>query len=742
MKHIKLVFLILFLCWGFFDGMAQGVPDTNKQQALELISSAEEILKSTSILIFAREQFEQAALLDPENAKANYKTGELYLETSNKGNALPFLLKTQELDPDYTFHLAYQIGSAYHYAFQFEEGIQYYNLYLKKLEQNPKYRGKNKVPKEEVQQKIEQCKNGIKFKKHQGNYKIVKVSDVLNSLWSDYAPTLNADENILVFTSRRDEDNLSPDVDLSDGFYFEEIFISRKEGGAWSSPENIGEAINTKAHDSNLSLSADGKTLYIYKSDKGSGDIYYSERQADNKWSEPKSIDKSGKINTRYSENSMTISPDGNTLIFSSDRPNSIGGLDLFITHKDKKGDWKRPTNLGDVINTRYDDDSPFLDFDGKTLYFSSRGHDGMGGFDMYRSEYDSLTNEWSKPINLGLPVNTPDNDSYFVTSKDGKRGYFSSARENGLGYEDLYMIYLPGKEEILEINRRVEQEEDYVIVQNPLNTEEMLGDVKAAANTSAKRVIKASMAEPDKNKAARTKSSKNEFSTKKPVSVIPAEKPAKPAVNYKSFELTVRLLDFQTDGALDGYLNIRDLKSKKTFTPERLEKGKYRIKFSPNRSYTLRVEVSKDGYTFNSVKIPVRPSTKENRKISKTLFIEPLRVGATKILRNVYFKFGSNTLDKSSYPELNTLYNLLKSNMKIVAEIAGHSDNIGSRKLNQQVSEQRARAIVRYLVRKGINPKRLRAIGYGETRPLASNDDEKEGRELNRRVEVKILGL
>ena len=287
---------------------------------------------------------------------------------------------------------------------------------------------------------IFECENGKEFVSRPGNFSIVNIGREINSEFEDYAPVLNENEDEIVFTTRRREDNLNENV-FDDNKPYEDIFTAKKTGSAWSFAKNIGPVVNNPYHDSNLALSADGSTLFLFK-DEGGGDIFYSERQPGGEWGPPAPMP--GIINSSFEEKSITISVDEKTLYFSSNRPGGFGGLDIYRATKDSKGEWTNVKNLGPTINTDMDDDGPFIDYDGVTLYFSSKGRKGMGGFDVFRTTLDLKTNEWSEPFNLGYPINTPDDDIYIVFSKDGKRAYYSSVREDGMGYTDIYLITIP----------------------------------------------------------------------------------------------------------------------------------------------------------------------------------------------------------------------------------------------------------------------------------------------------------
>ena len=393
-------------------------------------------------ILIAKDLYVRAADLDTANVKANWMAGKLYLETINKDRAVGYLLRVQELKPKYRFDILYQIGRAYHYGLDFDTALDYYQRYKKKVVASRSYRGKDRVRVAIVDRRILECNNGKDIIEQPAQYAIEPLTDAINSEWPDYAPVLNKNENVMIFTSRRQEGNTSPDVD-KDNFYFEDVFISRKKNGQWQPAQNIGPPINTKYHDSNIALSADGNRLYLYK-DLNKGDVYYSDFNGA-EWSEPKFL--TNKINSSiYSENSVSETSTDEVLLYTSDRPGGVGGIDIYMCIKDKKGRWYKSKSLGPVINTKYDEDSPFLAYDGKTLYFSSSGHKGYGGYDIFKSVYDSARGEWSEPENLGYPVNTPDDEIYYHASADQRTGYYASVREGGIGFTDIFKTKFYGE--------------------------------------------------------------------------------------------------------------------------------------------------------------------------------------------------------------------------------------------------------------------------------------------------------
>jgi tetratricopeptide (TPR) repeat protein len=425
MYSIRCVLIFLAVAGAFSFTFGQ---EDKKQVALDYIATAEEMKSASMAYDDIRGIYELAAAADPDNIKANFEAGHYRLITIGRDLAVPYFLRVYELDPNYRFDLEYWIGSSYQYGLQFDKAIDFYNRYVSKYNSRPNYQGA-KVSLEETERRIAECETGKALVSNPHGYSIVNVGSLVNSEYDDYGPVINEDETELIFTSRRRDGNSNQDV-ADDNKPYEEIFISKKEGSAWGQATAIAE-VNSPTHESTLALSADGNTLFIYK-DENRGDVFVSEKKG-NSWSEPTPIP--GLINSSYEENSVTISRDEKMIYFSSNRPGGFGGLDIYSAAIDGNGEWTGIKNLGAKINSAADEDGPFIDHDGQTLYFSSKGLDGMGGFDIFKSTFDGAA--WGDPDNMGYPVNTPDNDIFIFLTKDGKRGYYASVREDAIrGYK------------------------------------------------------------------------------------------------------------------------------------------------------------------------------------------------------------------------------------------------------------------------------------------------------------------
>ncbi len=428
LNHANFLACLVILFFGLRVNNA--IAQDNRETAAQMVEIGDEIFNQTLAIMEARELYITAVNMDGDNVRANYMAGVTTLQSIDKGAATEYFLRVLELDPEYSFDILYKIGRAYHFDYKFDAAINYYSRYQQKLDGTSKPLGREYATADEVERKLYECEQGRIMVEFPENVEITNVGPSINSPRADYGAIVNQDETMLIFTSRRREGNLNPDVS-SDNYPFEDIFVSAKIDTSWSVAQNIGQPINTLYHDANVGLSKDGATLFIYK-DANGGDIFEAKLDATGQWSEPKPMGEP--INTRFAETTVSLTPDGQTLFFASNRDGGFGGLDIWLTTKNNKGEWEDPINLGEEINTPLGEDGPFIGYDGKTLYFSSQGGEGMGGFDIYRVVYDSLSNSWGAPENMGYPINTPDHDIYFVPTKDGKNAYYSSVRDDGYG--------------------------------------------------------------------------------------------------------------------------------------------------------------------------------------------------------------------------------------------------------------------------------------------------------------------
>ena len=378
--------------------------------------------------------FEKLSENDPEDPYYKLMIGicNTYFKDRKK-DALGQLLDIKELNPDFN-EVNFYLGRAYAVNHQFDKGVELYQEYLSAEDLTDEQ-------KSITRQNIIYCQNAKQYIKDSLSVNIRNIGAPINTEFSEYVPVITPDESMLIYTYRGDrskgglmDGEGKPDPD---GFYYEDIMISYRLNDEWLEPESIDDNINTVGHDASIALSVDGQELFIYKQDKkNGGDIYMSTLDGEN-WSKPEPLQ--GGVNTEAWEGSASLSSNGETLYFASDRAGGFGGRDLYSATLQPDNSWGEVQNLGPTINTKFDDDAPFIHPDRKTMYFSSKGHNSMGGYDIF---YTYLTDEgWDEPQNIGYPINTIDDDRYYVLSADAKTGYYSSAGRSKKGTHDIYMV-------------------------------------------------------------------------------------------------------------------------------------------------------------------------------------------------------------------------------------------------------------------------------------------------------------
>jgi hypothetical protein len=439
--------LVVYLTLLFAPLIAFGQESSFAEKFQEANRLDEETELGQSYLVWT-----QLAAENPLNANVNYKAGKAYLQSYNKKSAsLPFLERaakgeiTRNYDPFSPFEKKVPVEVYYYYAkalhlnYKLEKAEEYYEKFM--VEAPAKH-----FLWPVANLGLDQVGNAKLLMKEPVEFEITNLGSTINTIFPEYSPVISVDENALFFTSQRirpDSSNATT-TDKATGYYIEDIYVSYKNReGAWQEPELL--SINTVSASATVNVSADGQTLYIYKDVDGVGGIYYSKLVGET-WSEPEAM--GSPINSSDWEPHLTVTPDERTIYFVSNRKKGLGGRDIYQVNMLPDGKWGEPINLGPTINTPYEEDGVFISPDGQTLYFSSEGHQSMGGFDVFYSRLGEDGN-WSTPVNLGYPINTTDDDVFFVTSADGKRAYYSSERDEGYGEKDIYMISLPDPQEV-----------------------------------------------------------------------------------------------------------------------------------------------------------------------------------------------------------------------------------------------------------------------------------------------------
>jgi OmpA-OmpF porin, OOP family len=616
---------------------------TKSKKAIELYTEADNYR--------VRGQFTQAIGLlneaiekDKNFFEAYYRLGIVYMSQKDFVSANQYLEKGLSLTPDPKKQKKfwYDLGESYFATGNYERAEKYMQSYVKEEIAN--------------RPKIDRAKlilRNIQFAKENSAkaaaYKQKKLSDTVNSYVLQYFPVLTADQQELIFTRR-----LGPG-----GNDDEDLVVSRRTAkGAWTSPVSISNNINSELNEGTCTISADGRKLIftscVGREGFGSCDLFESTKVGD-VWSQPKNLGIN--VNSAEWESQPSLSADGRTLYYVSDRRGGMGRRDIWVSTLNDKGQWTKAKNAGKTINTVYDEISPFIHVNNRTLYFASNGLAGFGGYDIFFSERDTATN-WTTPVNMGSPINThEDQFSLFITA-DGKKGYYSHEESRPAGYSVSYIYEIEIPEE-----QQVKFKSNYV-----------------------RGVV------TDKN-------------TKKPL--------------LAKIEL----------------INLEHNETESLVESDSLS-GKYLMILTQGAEYALYV--NKTGYVFRSLNFNYS-EVKDFQPITLDIELEKATEGTIAVLQNIFFDVGKFDLKDKSKTELNKITRFLNDNPKVKVEISGHTDNVGAPQYNKQLSEKRAQSVFQYLVTSGIDSKRLVPKGYGQEKPVSSNDSE-AGRQTNRRIEFKII--
>ncbi len=621
-------------------------------------------------------EYEKANKFNPNNAELNYKIGKCLLQLFTKIKSVEYLEKAIKLDPEVNDDVYYCLGLAYQYKYEFDKAIKQYEILKERLKNKQLEELKITLEKRQLE-----CKTAKELYNNPVKAWTVNLKE-LNSEYPDYCPTITLDEETLMFNSKRASNIGGKKSD--DGFYFSDIYITEKKNGKWSEPKKIGN-INTEGHDECCALSPDGQRLFIYKNDNGDGNIYECVLDGYD-WRSP--IKLSDKINLTSNETHACYTNDGLKIYFITDGGyGGEGGRDIFFSGlmDPKINQWGKSVTISHELNTKYNEGSVYIHPDGKTMYFSSEGHNSMGGYDIFMS-VQGPDGRWSNPVNMGYPINTPYDELYFTISASGKTAYVSSNREeNSKGELDIYKIRFIGDDK-----PTVSDNEDQLLA-NFIN----------------------------------------------PISEATLEK----SVSVESKNLTVLkgiVKDGFTNAPVAAEIEVVDnVKNQVIMTILTNNKtGKFLISLPSGINYGIAVKAK--GYLFHSENFNL-PVAADYQLIEKEIILKNIAIGNKIVLKNIFFDTGKSTIKPESTSELQRLIGLLNDVPSLRIEISGHTDNVGSEESNLQLSERRAKEVVNYLISKGIAASRLEAKGYGSTAPVADNSTA-DGRQINRRTEFKIL--
>ncbi|MGB1248219.1 MAG: OmpA family protein [Chitinophagales bacterium] len=587
-----------------------------------------------ALLLFMKAAVEDDTYIDPfiqiANIQQNYK--------QNYGEAATYYEKVLALDNTLIVG-HYNAAICYSYTTDFEKARTHAQNYLEKGE----LKGKALWEANLLIASIDFAENAIA---NPVDFNPENLGENINSDLNEYFPSITADNEYLYFTVM-DGGMRYPD---------ENIYVSKQKNEQWESRKKLNNTINsTTSNEGAHAINIDGKYLFFAtdkrENNEGRFDIFMTKKVGD-EWQNP--FNMGTNINSRGWESQPMLSADGRTLYFVAKRDDGVGGSDIYMSYLGNDGTFGEAQNLGDVINTMGDEQRPQLHPDGKTLYFASNGHVGMGAMDIFKSTKDE-NGEWTTPVNLGYPINSTAQELGMYVSADGEKAYIASEREGGYGGMDIYSFDLP------------------------------------------------------------------------------KESQPNAVVNVKG-----KTFDNATTDAVSGLIRVYDLSTGslyKVMSSDKMD-GSFLLTLPVGKNYSYTV--TSDGYLPFSANFSI-----EDVAVYETYFLEAGLAKAISgqefALHNVFFDSNSATLKDESKVELKQLFKFLKNNPEMQIEIGGHTDDVGEENDNQILSENRAKAVLDYLVENGIDADRLTSVGYGETVPIVENNSD-ENRAKNRRTTFKVL--
>ncbi|MDD2984614.1 MAG: OmpA family protein [Crocinitomicaceae bacterium] len=696
MKSIYIALILFFPCFIFAQNVEfdkKSFPDKKSELKAALKSFDMAELYFTNVLgaqyDLALPLYLEANAFNPNNAALNFRIGVCYLNSNEKFKALAYFEKSKSLVTSVDNDLNFFLGRSYQLIREWDKATSAYSIYIKNA--NPNLDSYNVGL---ASKRISECNEGKKLEKTPVAVWIDNMGENINSEFAEYGMIINADASELYFTSRRPS-TTGGEKD-SKGRWFEDIYLSKKVDKKWTTATNIGDPINTNGHDAVVSLSSDGSKMIVYIDDKGDGNLYESFRKGDS-WSKLKKMNSD--ISSPYWESSACYSSDGKKLFFTSDRPLTKKGkgnnIDIYVAHWNaEKKIWDNVERLPENINSPYDEEGVFMHPDGKTLYFSSKGHNTMGGYDIFSTVLQA-DGTWTDPVNLGYPINTPDDDVFFVVAANGKHAYMTSVRENGFGDKDLYKITFIGEEKKPMLNS-----EDILLASSGVPVREKVVEPKVFVSKSSMALLKGITFD---------------------------------AKSQKPHEASIELID-NTTGVVLAVFNSDPIS------------GKFMVSLPAGKNYGIAVK--SDGYLFHSENFDI-PLESDYQEFTKDVYMKKIEVGEVIVLRNIFFDLNKYSLRKESQSELDRLTKLMQDNPTLRIQISGHTDSRGAAALNMELSANRAKEVVSYLVEKGINKSRLESTGFGKDQPLVTDAQiailkttkaKEDAHQENRRTEFKII--
>ncbi len=770
MRYTTQLLFSLILFFGIFSSVqAQDAKSLAKADKLFDVKNYEEALP---LYLAAFEAGES-------NAELFYKIGKCYVESeevNSRVRSIKFLEKVSDtgLDPlPYNFY--FDLGKSYFEDEQLDKAI---NALSK---QKDLYTNRDRTQIKEVEALIKQSYNALNYVREPLKVNISKLGSNINSEFTEYNPVVSADESVMAFTALRPNTGKTRTGDK----YVEEIYISYNETGNWSMPKLV--EVNTTSNIGTAGISVDGQQMMIFIGDRSSGGLYTIDKSVEG-WTRPAPIGDG--VNSRYLETTASISPDGKTIYFSSNRPGGYGGLDIYTSNKQSNGTWSKPVNLGPTINSKYDEEGPFIHPGQSMLFFSSNRPESIGGWDIFKTVKEN--GKWLEPQNMGYPINTTANDNYFTLIADGSRGYFSSDRKGTTGGSDIYVMDMPenfGTIPLTMIKGRILNAD----TNKPLKT--LIYMVDNETNTKLDYVYHPNpetgdylvILPPDKNYDMIIESEgfqtytlnidvpnqtyfyelyqKIFLKTIKHFDVVVGQEIEVKNAFYNThgeekqdirkeheaglidsdsidvYELMGSLMEAADQEGIDYLLElvmrsnpIDEVNFDETEN-QNLQAAKRVYYYDESDSSKFEKKVIDGKEIFSLPTMYVTQAAKEQKNKSKSA-IKSYNPSVLNKMVKVYFDAGKSDVDPKYLKELDGLLDLLIKHDELGIEISGYASAEGDEDFNKSLSNKRAISVLNHLNTKGVVRRRIVAKGYGATKENSATKEE------SRRVEIRIIDL
>lgn len=703
-----------------------------------------------------------------------YKTAVCYQKGSDRLKAIPYLEYAVTNSNNLPNTAYYDLGQLYLQ----DENIQ------KAIDSFTKYRELMKADKKAVaiaDEALEMCHNATTFMSVPRNIKVNNFGSVINTKYTEYNPVVSADESVMAFTALRPNTGKTRTGDK----FIEEVYISYNNAGNWSEPKLVPIASDYNV--GTAGMSPDGQKMLIFMggvTDPGS--LFVINKTGD-AWSKPGLITPS--LNTpKFLESTASITPDGKTIYFASDRTGGQGGLDIYKTQMQANGTWSQPVNLGPEINTKANEDAPFIHPDQKTLFFTSDGHKTMGGRDIFVTKL--VNGKWTSPENMGYPVNTTANDNYFTLIADGTRAYFSSDRKGGLGEQDIYYLDMPAESSNIPLtmikgkilnaetgkpmptkiylidnatNKKLDfvynpdpETGNYLVILPPSSNYDMIieseGFLPYTLNINIPnqeyfyelyQMINLKTIKQFDVVVGQEVQVKNAFyDTDQDVKAdLRKTHEAKlvQAGNVDVYDMMLDLMASDDKAGIDyivDLINMKDPIEEVNFD----EKQNSKIEVASRTYYYDESDESKfeqkkvDGKTiFSLPTMKVNEEAKRQKEQPEKKAVTYDKAVLAKSVK-IYFDAGKSDLKPQYNAELDVILASLKKYPDLSVEISGFASAEGTEEVNRELSNKRAIAVLDYINHRGVVRRRIVAKGYGATKDQTSSKEE------GRRVEIRIV--